>query len=351
MAAAEKETVRVVRLVLAGVLSALLTVPAAVPVAAVTEDPAETTLTADLPTGTVKTGDRVEPATGTVSGPAARKVRLQARTAGGWLTLTEQASANDGSFTLPVPTWWVRKQVLRVFVPPTADHAAAATATSTVTVTRRYTPRRGTAYRHLGGVKARWDPCRTITYRVNPQRMPHGALVDVRQAVMRVSEATGLRFAYAGTTSFVPYRRGATRGLVGADVAVAWASPRLVPSLAGRVLGQGGYAAFNGRDWDRIAHGYVVLDSTERLAGGFAGKRTSRGLLLLHELGHTLGLDHVGDSAQVMYPTLLPRVAEYASGDLRGLAAVGASRGCFADGGSARFTTRRPADPVLRSAA
>ena len=135
----------------------------------------------------------------------------------------------------------------------------------------------------------------------------------------------------------MPYRKEIDR-LENADVAVAWATPRQVPGLAGSVVGLGGYAGVGGSPhWTRITQGYVVLDSTSTRAPGFAGRRSTRGMTLLHELGHAVGLDHVRDPRQVMYPVMLPRPAQYASGDLLGLKAVGASRGCFPSTSNARL--------------
>lgn len=305
-----------------------------------------------LPSRTVAAGTRLS-VTGTAK-PPGRQVLLQARAAHGWVTLGVTKAAADGGFRFAAPTWWIARQVLRVYTPATADAPALASATTgSLTVTRSYTPRPGTAYRHLGGVKARWDACRVITYRVNHDRMPRGALRDVHEAFRRISAATGLRFSYTGGTSYVPYRKGSQSGPARTDMAIAWASPRQVPGLAGRVLGLGGYAAVGETGgWNRITHGVAVLDSTRRLAAGFGSHRsTTRGLLLMHELGHALGLDHVDDRRQVMHPVLVPRPAQYAGGDLRGLAAVGAARGCFPTSSSGRRAGRMASPPIYLSGA
>ena len=51
-----------------------------------------------------------------------------------------------------------------------------------------------------------------------------------------------------------------------------------------------------------------------------------------------------------MYPVLLPRPAQFAGGDLRGLAAVGAARGCFPTSTNERRVDRRAAPPTYLSA-
>ena len=53
------------------------------------------------------------------------------------------------------------------------------------------------------------------------------------------------------------------------------------------------------------------------------GAGIARGILL-HELGHLLGLQHVWDSNQLMYSTTDGTVLDFADGDLAGLAQLGA---------------------------
>ncbi|HTN99633.1 MAG TPA: matrixin family metalloprotease, partial [Microthrixaceae bacterium] len=76
---------------------------------------------------------------------------------------------------------------------------------------------------------------------------------------------------------------------------------------------------------DRVyVTGSLVLDSdnfTEMLAqfDGYARARAT----VLHELGHLVGLNHVGDANQLMTPSLNSSLTEFAAGDREGLAALG----------------------------
>ena len=52
--------------------------------------------------------------------------------------------------------------------------------------------------------------------------------------------------------------------------------------------------------------------------------------VLLHELGHLVGLAHVTDPYQVMYQSNAYPLPSYRGGDRRGLQLLGAGR-CFTD--------------------
>ncbi|MFE4833450.1 peptidase [Arthrobacter sp. NPDC056691] len=176
---------------------------------------------------------------------------------------------------------------------------------------------------------AAYDPCRPVHYVVRPDDAPPGADQMIQEAVARVSAATGLRFVYDGPTSEAPSeeREMYQPDLYGkrwAPVLIAWSNPAESPDLAGDVdgLGGSGYAYVEGQPYVLVA-GQVALDAPD-----FAdilqwpdGRRYARAVIM-HELAHVVGLDHVNDPTQLMNPEGAD-LTEFASGDLAGLAILG----------------------------
>ena len=179
------------------------------------------------------------------------------------------------------------------------------------------------------GRPGRFNPCAVVHYRVNAQRAPAGGEADLAEAVSRISAATGITFAYDGLTDEMPQSAGGRYS--GSTTIVAWAVPGESNLLSAGAAGVGGASAVLNSDGTiRITKGFVVLDATQATSAGFGGG-FSQGALLLHELGHMVGLQHVGDPAQIMYPTLTAGApGELGAGDRNGLAAVGAGNGCLA---------------------
>jgi len=179
----------------------------------------------------------------------------------------------------------------------------------------------------------RYDPCTPIHYAVNLTLAPAGALTDVQQAVQRLSQATGLSFVFDGTTDEIPQ---AHRGMVKngrypgwPPVLIAWAKPGTTDLLTAGAIGEGGSTWFGNPGSEVYVTGVVAIDASQnaKLVPGFGGD--SVGSVLLHELGHVVGLDHVADTSQIMYATVTNKPAVYGSGDLAGLANLGSSQGCL----------------------
>lgn len=238
---------------------------------------------------------------------------------------------------IPVPRRRVAAAALAlcaVLVPATGV-ASASAATSGYRITTTRLPDGRT-------VAVRWNPCQTITYKVNVAAVPAArraaTLAEVRKAVSKVRAATGMRFTYRGTTSEVPR----TNNLSGqsAELIVAVVRPSSTDfRIGGATVGYGGilwaqWASYRGvtlRYGAAVVRGYVVMDvgGFSRLSAGFGGGQ-SQGNALLHELAHAVGLDHATSRRQLMYPILRDSSPRgFASGDRAGLVRVGRRAGCI----------------------
>jgi hypothetical protein len=164
---------------------------------------------------------------------------------------------------------------------------------------------------------------------VNADLAPHGYIELVDSVLAEVSEVSGLVFevedydvdehADVERPAYDPDRYGDRWS----PVLIAWSTPRDFPPLEGDIIGWGGsdYAQDKGepgfqRHW--YVSGTVTLDASELGDDDLIEQR----LTLLHEMGHVLGLDHVDDRNQQMYPYSVAN--GLGDGDLRGFAVVGA---------------------------
>jgi hypothetical protein len=189
------------------------------------------------------------------------------------------------------------------------------------------------------GSPIRFNPCAPVHYVVNLAGAPATAGADVNAALAKISQATGLSFVSDGTTDEIPWSRRAAYqparyGQRWAPILIAWASPAQSDFLGGsNTLGQGGSTWYQSGDpHAAYVTGEVAVNeaTTGGLSPGF-GSGLTMGALLLHELGHVVGLGHTPDAAQIMYPDLRPMSsAQYQAGDLGGLARLGSAPGCLA---------------------
>lgn len=181
-----------------------------------------------------------------------------------------------------------------------------------------------------GTTPVAYDPCRAIHVVINGRTVPVGAERVVHEALEEMSAITGLQFHYEGEVAEVP---SADRdpylpdryGDRWAPVLIAWTDPTEVPELDGDIAGIGGSAALEvGRDGTRVyVSGMVALDgpSFNRFMSYPNGSELARAVVL-HELGHLLGLDHVDDPTQLMYEDNIGTTAAQA-GDRAGLVRLG----------------------------
>ncbi len=186
------------------------------------------------------------------------------------------------------------------------------------------------AHQADGTTPVSYDPCRPIHYVIRQDGEPAGGNQIVTNAVHRLSQATGLHFVYDGATSEGPFRERLSYqpnryGDRWAPVLVSWVTAKENPVMASAVTGEGGSSAFGFPGGpSAYVSGAVELDAA-KLTSELKrpdGKRVVRAVVL-HELGHLVGLDHVSAANQLMYPQIQPGVTDFGTGDLTGLAALG----------------------------
>ena len=183
------------------------------------------------------------------------------------------------------------------------------------------------------GRPARWDPCRPISYVVQAGWIPETGRQDLAEALARLSAASGLTFVDEGDTDELPSQGRSPYqpdryGERWAPLLIGWVPPASTDlGLGSGAQGLSLSVAVPGRAGPHLVSGQVVLDADNPLVGGF-GPGTTDGEVLLHELAHAVGLGHVLDATQVMYPRTTNSESQFGAGDRAGLAAVGAAASC-----------------------
>jgi hypothetical protein len=174
-----------------------------------------------------------------------------------------------------------------------------------------------------------YSPCRPLHYVVNAALAPPGAERLVEDAIRTVSLATGITFINDGATTEAPAQTRApyqkeAYGDRWAPLLIAWTTPEQAPQLKGPVIGTGGSTHFSYGDGPKsFVTGSLELDApqiTEELSRADGAAYATA--VILHELGHVMGLEHVDDPRQLMYPEI-GAPDGLAAGDLNGLQALG----------------------------
>lgn len=174
-----------------------------------------------------------------------------------------------------------------------------------------------------------YDPCRPLHYVVRQDFALPGSEQLIHESVAAVSAATGLQFVYDGPTDEAPSESRETYqadryGKKWAPILIAWSTPEETPELAGKVAGTGGSSSIQiqGEPYVYVT-GQVHLDApglaeTLTYPDGPALVRA----VIMHELAHVVGLDHVDDPTQLMYAENSGQL-DFGAGDRAGLALLG----------------------------
>lgn len=185
------------------------------------------------------------------------------------------------------------------------------------------------------GDPVRYNPCEPLHYVINPEGAPEGGVEDVKDGIALVSEATGIEFVYDGTTRetldvnraiYQPSRYGRERW---APIILGWVPKEELLAKNRHAIGAAGSAAAtNGTGNLLYVSGIVTFNGDLAVPTGFGPGKTW-GDVVLHEMGHVLGLGHVDDTLQLMHRHIQSGPARFGSGDEAGLKQVGRDAGCL----------------------
>jgi hypothetical protein len=172
-----------------------------------------------------------------------------------------------------------------------------------------------------------YSSCKPIRVEINLSGARNQSVAKqiVLQAMGEISAATHLNLVLAGLTRRRPHYPDNTLTIEGGawPVLVAFATPEEVPQLKGSVEGVGGSAYVERGGRRTYVTGQVALDrdAFNQTVVGVNGPARAKAVVM-HELGHIVGLNHVSDTRQLMSPSGNSS-HELAAGDRHGLAVLG----------------------------
>ena len=173
-----------------------------------------------------------------------------------------------------------------------------------------------------------WSPCRPIHYVTRPDHAPPGGEAWVSAAVAQVSAATGLRFVSDGATDEGPSEDRAPYqadryGQRWAPVLIVWATQREVPDFGIDIVGEARpYPVGTASGDATYVSGEVFLDPVKLSEIAARAGSAQAVAVVVHELGHLVGLAHTDGRTEIMFPRS-GEVVDLGTGDRAGLAALG----------------------------
>ena len=175
---------------------------------------------------------------------------------------------------------------------------------------------------------------------MNLEGAPADALDEIQRASSRVTDATGITFTFDGTTDRTlretAHEYFYSDGVTGTydPVLIAWIPHEEMVRFTNEqdVLAFAHPEPGESRRSDQWVSGWVVVDAGGRFEDS---GRYSLELVLMHELGHIVGLAHVKDPDELMYSgqdagDARPyQMDDWGPGDLAGLELLGHDQGCM----------------------
>ena len=166
-----------------------------------------------------------------------------------------------------------------------------------------------------------YTSCRPIQVAVYPAGGPPDAVELTRDAVARVAGVTGLDIRVIGPFGGAAPNWNFEAAPVHADgpISVSWQDGDAIAELTDHVAGLGGSRVMDYPDGRRrLVAGTIALSIDYYQVLEAAGDRELQRAILLHELGHVFGLDHVDNPGELMSEDG-SGLTDYGPGDLEGL--------------------------------
>ncbi|MEY2416330.1 MAG: hypothetical protein QOH53_1664, partial [Ilumatobacteraceae bacterium] len=174
----------------------------------------------------------------------------------------------------------------------------------------------------INGTVVRWNPCAPIHYLVNMGGYSENFRPVIAEAVERLEAATGLLLIPVGDTTYMPTSTNQSQlTSLGGELVIALGDELQTDQVPGSILGRAFILYLSS-----ILRASVVID-VGAVGSNPPWSSLGVGPVLMHELGHAVGLAHVSDSSQLMNAVASSNgPTTYGAGDLTGLWQVGAAR-------------------------